>query len=129
MTINTQFVTLFQDFLFDIVSEETQSVSILLIFSTLILTILQVAYTDCSTTSGVLSQDPLVLRFNNKTTGFIYGNSGSYAVTRTQLHLDECFRRTLQLRCFSSFQLQYIPRLAVGSLWPTFDDIELILVV
>lgn len=36
----------------------------------------QVAYTDCSTTSGVLSLDPLVLRFSNKTDGYIYGNSG-----------------------------------------------------
>ena len=36
----------------------------------------QVAYTDCSTTNGVLSLDPLILRFENKTPGFIYGNSG-----------------------------------------------------
>ena len=40
------------------------------------LTETQVAYTDCSTTSGVLSLDPYVIRFANKTPGFIYGNSG-----------------------------------------------------
>lgn len=36
----------------------------------------QVAYTDCSTTSGVLSLDPYEIRYNNKTPGYIYGNSG-----------------------------------------------------
>ena len=39
---------------------------------------LKVAYTDCSTTSGVLSLDPYELRYNNKTPGFIYGNSGMF---------------------------------------------------
>ena len=38
----------------------------------------QVAYTDCSTTSGVLSLDPYVVRFANKTPGEIYGNSGEW---------------------------------------------------
>ena len=38
--------------------------------------ILQVAYTDCSTTNGVLSFNPYTLRFDNETEGFIYGNSG-----------------------------------------------------
>lgn len=42
--------------------------------------IFQVAYTDCSTTSGVLSLDPLELRYNNKTPGFIYGNTGRSSV-------------------------------------------------
>jgi beta-mannosidase len=39
---------------------------------------LKVAYTDCSTTHGVLSLDPYVLRFANGTPGYIYGNSGKY---------------------------------------------------
>ncbi|KAM5539879.1 hypothetical protein V8D89_006382 [Ganoderma adspersum] len=37
-----------------------------------------VAYTDCSTTSGVLSLDPYEIRYDNKTAGFIYGNSERY---------------------------------------------------
>ncbi len=41
----------------------------------------QVAYTDCSTTSGVLSLDPYVVRFSNKTSGEIYGNSGVWCFT------------------------------------------------
>ncbi|KAJ7690198.1 glycoside hydrolase [Mycena rosella] len=57
-----QFVTLFQDFLHDIVVSETHSVP----------------YTDCSTTKGVLSLDPYILRFNNGTRGDIYGNSERY---------------------------------------------------
>ncbi|TCD67218.1 hypothetical protein EIP91_000394 [Steccherinum ochraceum] len=63
-----EFVTLFQDFLYDIVSEETHSV----------------AYTDCSTTSGVLSLDPYVIRFANKTPGEIYGNSERYNYDASQ---------------------------------------------
>ena len=39
----------------------------------------QVPYTDCSTTHGVLSIDPLVLRFANGTPGEIYGNSGTWS--------------------------------------------------
>ncbi|KAG6818806.1 hypothetical protein H0H93_001475 [Arthromyces matolae] len=54
-----EYVTLFQDFLHDIVTSETHSLP----------------YTDCSTTKGVLSLDPYVLRFNNGTQGEIYGNS------------------------------------------------------
>ncbi|KII92216.1 glycoside hydrolase family 2 protein [Plicaturopsis crispa FD-325 SS-3] len=63
-----EFVTLFQDFLHDIVVSETQSV----------------AYTDCSTTKGVLSLDPYVLRFNNATPGEIYGNSERYNYDASQ---------------------------------------------
>ncbi|KAI0267102.1 glycoside hydrolase [Gloeopeniophorella convolvens] len=57
-----EYVTLFQDILHDVAYEETNSV----------------AYTDCSTTHGVLSLDPLVIRFNNGTPGEIYGNSERY---------------------------------------------------
>ncbi|THH07222.1 hypothetical protein EW145_g3531 [Phellinidium pouzarii] len=57
-----EFVTMFQDFLHDIVINETNSLS----------------YSDCSTTSGYLSLDPYVLRFKNGTTGDIYGNSERY---------------------------------------------------
>ncbi|KAJ7176996.1 glycoside hydrolase family 2 protein [Mycena filopes] len=63
-----QFVTLFQDFLHDIAVSETHSVS----------------YTDCSTTKGVLSLDPYVLRFNNGTAGNIYGNSERYNYDASQ---------------------------------------------
>ncbi|KAF9010825.1 glycoside hydrolase family 2 protein [Cyathus striatus] len=55
-------VYLDEDFLHDIAVSETRSV----------------AYTDCSTTKGVLSLDPYVLRFNNGTPGDIYGNSERY---------------------------------------------------
>ncbi|TFK89842.1 glycoside hydrolase family 2 protein [Polyporus arcularius HHB13444] len=57
-----EYQTLFGEFLHDIVLEEESSV----------------AYTDCSTTSGVLSLDPYEIRYNNKTPGFIYGNSERY---------------------------------------------------
>ncbi|KAA1472788.1 glycoside hydrolase family 2 protein [Dentipellis sp. KUC8613] len=57
-----EYVALFQDYLHDIAYEETNSVP----------------YTDCSTTHGVLSLDPLVLRFANGTPGEIYGNSERY---------------------------------------------------
>ncbi|KAJ7930801.1 glycoside hydrolase family 2 protein [Mycena leptocephala] len=63
-----QFVTLFQDFLHDIAVSETHSV----------------AYTDCSTTKGVLSLDPYVLRFSNGTRGNIYGNSERYNYDASQ---------------------------------------------
>lgn len=63
-----EFQYLFGDFLHDIVSGETSSV----------------AYTDCSTTSGVLSLDPYVIRYNNKTAGFIYGNSERYNYDASQ---------------------------------------------
>ncbi|EIN11242.1 glycoside hydrolase family 2 protein [Punctularia strigosozonata HHB-11173 SS5] len=63
-----EFVFLFQDYLHDIVSSETNSV----------------AYTDCSTTSGPLTLDPLVQRFNNKTAGFIYGNGERYNYDASQ---------------------------------------------
>ena len=56
----SQFVTLFQDYLHDIVFDVQQSV----------------AYTDCSTTNGALSLNPYVLRLDNKTNGYIYGNTG-----------------------------------------------------
>ncbi|KAJ6574531.1 glycoside hydrolase family 2 protein [Mycena capillaripes] len=62
------FVTLFQDFLHDIAVSETHSVP----------------YTDCSTTKGVLSLDPYVLRFNNGTRGNIYGNSERYNYDASQ---------------------------------------------
>ncbi|KAH0589713.1 putative beta-mannosidase A [Termitomyces sp. J132] len=57
-----EYVTLFQDFLFGIVTSETHSLP----------------YTDCSTTKGVLSLDPYILRFSNGTPGEIYGNSERY---------------------------------------------------
>ncbi|TDL26125.1 glycoside hydrolase [Rickenella mellea] len=57
-----EFVTLFQDFLHDIVLAQTSSLS----------------YTDCSTTKGYLSLDPYILRFHNATPGSIYGNSERY---------------------------------------------------
>ncbi|KAG0707047.1 glycoside hydrolase family 2 protein [Suillus ampliporus] len=57
-----EFVYLFQDYLHDIVLSETNSVP----------------YTDCSTTHGVLSLDPYVLRFANGTPGYIYGNTERY---------------------------------------------------
>ncbi|KAJ7757190.1 glycoside hydrolase family 2 protein [Mycena maculata] len=63
-----QFVALFQDFLYDITVSETHSVP----------------YTDCSTTKGVLSLDPYVLRFNNGTPGEIYGNSERYNYDASQ---------------------------------------------
>ncbi|KAJ7111307.1 glycoside hydrolase [Mycena epipterygia] len=63
-----EFVTLFQDFLHGIVVSETHSV----------------AYTDCSTTTGVLSLDPYILRFNNGTPGEIYGNSERYNYDASQ---------------------------------------------
>ncbi|KAG1812220.1 glycoside hydrolase family 2 protein [Suillus subaureus] len=57
-----EFVYMFQDYLHDIVLSETNSVP----------------YTDCSTTHGVLSLDPYVLRFANGTPGYIYGNTERY---------------------------------------------------
>ncbi|EPQ57150.1 glycoside hydrolase family 2 protein [Gloeophyllum trabeum ATCC 11539] len=63
-----EFVTLFQDFLYGIVTSETESVP----------------YTDCSTTHGVLSLEPYVLRFLNATPGSIYGNSERYNYDASQ---------------------------------------------
>ncbi|RPD64762.1 glycoside hydrolase [Lentinus tigrinus ALCF2SS1-6] len=63
-----EYQTLFGEFLHDIVLEEESSVS----------------YTDCSTTSGVLSLDPYEIRYNNKTVGFIYGNSERYNYDASQ---------------------------------------------
>ncbi|KAH7906820.1 glycoside hydrolase family 2 protein [Hygrophoropsis aurantiaca] len=63
-----EFVYLFQDYLHDIVLSETRSVP----------------YTDCSTTHGVLSLDPYVLRFANGTEGYIYGNTERYNYDGTQ---------------------------------------------
>ncbi|KAJ3556228.1 hypothetical protein NP233_g12026 [Leucocoprinus birnbaumii] len=57
-----EYVALFQDFLQPIVTSETRSVP----------------YTDCSTTSGVLSLDPYELRLSNATAGEIYGNGERY---------------------------------------------------
>ncbi|KAI0065586.1 glycoside hydrolase family 2 protein [Artomyces pyxidatus] len=57
-----EFVTLFQDDLHDVAYSATNSVP----------------YTDCSTTHGVLSVDPLIIRFGNATPGEIYGNSERY---------------------------------------------------
>ncbi|KAG1829652.1 glycoside hydrolase family 2 protein [Suillus variegatus] len=57
-----EFVYMFQHYLHDIVLSETNSVP----------------YTDCSTTRGVLSLDPYVLRFANGTPGYIYGNTERY---------------------------------------------------
>ncbi|KAH9934072.1 glycoside hydrolase [Epithele typhae] len=63
-----EYQTLFGDFLHDIVLNEEDSV----------------AYTDCSTTSGVLSLDPYEIRYSNKTPGFIYGNSERYNYDASQ---------------------------------------------
>ncbi|KAF9449648.1 glycoside hydrolase family 2 protein [Macrolepiota fuliginosa MF-IS2] len=57
-----EYVALFQDFLQPIVTSETRSVP----------------YTDCSTTTGVLSLDPYQLRLRNATPGDIYGNGERY---------------------------------------------------
>ncbi|KAF7977722.1 hypothetical protein HWV62_2782 [Athelia sp. TMB] len=65
---SSQFLYLFQDFLYNIVTSETRSVP----------------YTDCSTTKGVLSLDPYELRLNNATAGEIYGNSERYNYDATQ---------------------------------------------
>ena len=70
-------MTLFQDFLQQIVTSETRSVRFLTLYLFgVLLTALKVAYTDCSTTNGVLSLEPYVLRFNNGTPGHVYGNNG-----------------------------------------------------
>ncbi|KIM78863.1 glycoside hydrolase family 2 protein [Piloderma croceum F 1598] len=63
-----EFLFLFRDFLQKIVVSETRSV----------------AYTDCSTTHGVLSLEPYTLRLNNATPGEIYGNSERYNYDATQ---------------------------------------------
>ncbi|KAF8893604.1 glycoside hydrolase [Infundibulicybe gibba] len=63
-----EFVTLFQDFLQKIVTSETKSVP----------------YTDCSTTKGVLSLDPYLLRLLNGTAGEIYGNGERYNYDASQ---------------------------------------------
>ncbi|KAJ3809985.1 glycoside hydrolase family 2 protein [Lentinula aff. lateritia] len=62
-----QFVTMFQDFLHDLETSESRSVP----------------YTDCSTTKGFLSLDPYILRFDNGTSGDIYGNSERFDYTAT----------------------------------------------
>ncbi|KAI0644693.1 glycoside hydrolase family 2 protein [Trametes meyenii] len=63
-----EFLLIFQDFLHDIVMQEQSSV----------------AYTDCSTTTGVLSLEPYVLRLGNLTAGHIYGNTELYNNDTTQ---------------------------------------------
>ncbi|KII92211.1 glycoside hydrolase family 2 protein [Plicaturopsis crispa FD-325 SS-3] len=63
-----EFEKLYKDFLHDIVVSETHSV----------------AYTDCSTTNGVLSLDPYVLRYANATPGEIYGNTERYNYDASQ---------------------------------------------
>lgn len=79
-----QYVTLFQDFLQPIVTSETRSVSYLfaICYVQVCMTLLsvQVPYTDCSTTTGVLSLDPYELRLSNATPGEIYGNGGTFYV-------------------------------------------------
>ncbi|KAJ7739497.1 glycoside hydrolase family 2 protein [Mycena olivaceomarginata] len=62
------FVALFQDFLYNIAVSETHSVP----------------YTDCSTTRGVLSLDPYIIRLNNGTPGEIYGNTERYNYDASQ---------------------------------------------
>lgn len=56
---------MFQDFLHDLETSESHSVP----------------YTDCSTTNGVLSLDPYILRFDNETKGDLYGNSERFDYT------------------------------------------------
>ncbi|KAH9858500.1 glycoside hydrolase family 2 protein [Lenzites betulinus] len=63
-----EFLLVFQDLLHDVVLQEQSSV----------------AYTDCSTTNGVLSLDPYVLRLNNLTAGHIYGNTELYNYDSSQ---------------------------------------------
>ncbi|KAI0637555.1 glycoside hydrolase [Trametes polyzona] len=63
-----EFLIIFQDFLHDIVLQEQSSV----------------AYTDCSTTNGVLSLEPYTLRLNNLTEGHIYGNAELYNYDSSQ---------------------------------------------
>ncbi|EIW63844.1 glycoside hydrolase [Trametes versicolor FP-101664 SS1] len=63
-----EFQTLFGEFIHDIVTDEESSV----------------AYTDCSTTSGVLSLDPYEIRYANKTEGSIYGNGERYNYDASQ---------------------------------------------
>ncbi|KZV60846.1 glycoside hydrolase family 2 protein [Peniophora sp. CONT] len=63
-----EYVALFQDFLWAVAYGETKSVP----------------YTDCSTTHGVLSIDPLIIRFNNATPGEIYGNGERYNYDASQ---------------------------------------------
>lgn len=56
-------------------------------------------YTDCSTTKGVLSLDPYVLRFDNGTSGEIYGNGGEELCSPVGIEarrLTSC-ERTIQL--------------------------------
>ncbi|KAH0828085.1 glycoside hydrolase family 2 protein [Lanmaoa asiatica] len=57
-----EFVYLLQDYLHSVVLLETNSVP----------------YIDCSTTHGVLILDPYVLRFENGTPGYVYGNTERY---------------------------------------------------
>ncbi|EMD33740.1 glycoside hydrolase family 2 protein [Gelatoporia subvermispora B] len=57
-----EFLTLFQDTLYNVAFQEQTSVP----------------YTDSSTTNGILSLNPYVLRLNNKTAGDIYGNTERY---------------------------------------------------
>ncbi|KAH9949043.1 glycoside hydrolase [Amylocystis lapponica] len=59
---------LFGDFLYNITYEEQCAV----------------AYTDCSTTNGVLTLDPYEIRYANKTPGHIYGNGERYNADASQ---------------------------------------------
>ncbi|KAF8549672.1 glycoside hydrolase [Imleria badia] len=72
MSVNTSLANgthyLDEEYLYGVVLSETNSVP----------------YTDCSTTHGVLSLDPYVLRFANGTPGYIYGNSEQYNYDATQ---------------------------------------------
>ncbi|KAH9949047.1 glycoside hydrolase family 2 protein [Amylocystis lapponica] len=63
-----EYIYMFADYLYNLTYEEQTAV----------------AYTDCSTTNGVLSLDPYVLRFENKTAGYIYGNSERYNYDASQ---------------------------------------------
>jgi beta-mannosidase len=56
---------MFQDYLHNGVISETHSVP----------------YTACSTTRGILSLDPYILRLANGTPGYIYGNTGVLLVS------------------------------------------------
>ncbi|KDQ55681.1 glycoside hydrolase family 2 protein [Jaapia argillacea MUCL 33604] len=63
-----QYNYLFGEYLYGIVSSEAPFIP----------------YTDCSTTNGVLSLDPYVIRYSNETPGYIYGNSERYNYDATQ---------------------------------------------
>ncbi|KAL0955666.1 hypothetical protein HGRIS_001893 [Hohenbuehelia grisea] len=92
-----EYVALFQDFLQGVVTSETRSVP----------------YTDCSTTKGVLSLDPYVLRFNNGTPGEIYGNGERYNYDANQAFNYSTFPVTRFMNEFGQVSKQFVPHAIV----------------